>query len=318
MPPPAPPPEPCPPGQPCPPTKVLADAGLAAPEALGGASAVPRPAEDEDAGEGGAKGKRAAAAESPAGAAAAPPLDAATGGATEEASAAAAAAKAAEAAEAEAAATTTASAPGVEAAAERGRLGALRGDLLAVVAGQGRQVGRLVNACPAALLDDGMLDFTLAFGTPGQQAASFARDVAARGPSEARGGLLLLRAPWLLVEAAGGRRLKTNRDGEPTLESSRLLFEVRPRAIRMHLPDCRLLLAGLPERERAAAARASPPTARGGRRRLLRRLFEAQQPPGRGAKRVAAAKRALWSLLRWAAAFGAGVAVGLLARGRVR
>lgn len=51
------------------------------------------------------------------------------------------------------------------------------------------------------------------------QAARLAADVAARGLAEAQGGILMLRAPWLLVEA--GERLKTNRDGEPTLESSR-------------------------------------------------------------------------------------------------
>ena len=51
------------------------------------------------------------------------------------------------------------------------------------------------------------------------QAARLAADVAARGLDEAQGGILLLRAPWLLVE--GRERLKTNRDGEPTLESSR-------------------------------------------------------------------------------------------------
>jgi len=46
--------------------------------------------------------------------------------------------------------------------------------------------------------------------------------VAARGMDEAEGGLLLMRVPWLLVEAA--QRLKTNRDGEPTLESCRCVL----------------------------------------------------------------------------------------------
>jgi diacylglycerol kinase family enzyme len=42
-------------------------------------------------------------------------------------------------------------------------------DLLVLAAGQARQMGRMLNVCPDALLDDGLLDFTLLFGSPGKQ-----------------------------------------------------------------------------------------------------------------------------------------------------
>jgi hypothetical protein len=48
----------------------------------------------------------------------------------------------------------------------------LSGDLLVLAAGQARQMGRMLNVCPDALLDDGLLDFTLLFGSPGKQVRS--------------------------------------------------------------------------------------------------------------------------------------------------
>lgn len=44
----------------------------------------------------------------------------------------------------------------------------LHGDLLVLAAGQARQMGRMINVCPDALLDDGLLDFTVLFGSPGR------------------------------------------------------------------------------------------------------------------------------------------------------
>jgi hypothetical protein len=204
-------------------------------------------------------------------------------------------------------------------------------------------------------------------------------DVAARGLAGASGGMLTLRAPWLLVEARD--RLKTNRDGEPTLESSRwaaataataggpadscqacrarghrprpvggrahraagrslvaasgggaaatpscsnsaasphhpafprLLFEVRPKAIRLHLPDDRLLVSGLPEAERAAAARVSTPARPKHRRAMLRDLLRAQQPPGRMGRRLAGLRRLAARLFGAAVVFAAGFVAGAL------
>lgn len=45
----------------------------------------------------------------------------------------------------------------------------LSGDLLVLAAGQARQMARLPNVCPDALLDDGLINFTLLFGSPGKQ-----------------------------------------------------------------------------------------------------------------------------------------------------
>jgi diacylglycerol kinase family enzyme len=49
------------------------------------------------------------------------------------------------------------------------QVSSMSGDLLVLAAGQARQMGRMVNVCPDALLDDGLLDFTLLFGSPGKQ-----------------------------------------------------------------------------------------------------------------------------------------------------
>jgi diacylglycerol kinase family enzyme len=45
----------------------------------------------------------------------------------------------------------------------------LSGDLLVLAASQARQMGRMINVCPYALLDDGLLDFTLLFGSASRQ-----------------------------------------------------------------------------------------------------------------------------------------------------
>eukprot|EP00878_Enallax_costatus_P007721 GHUV01008082.1.p1 GENE.GHUV01008082.1~~GHUV01008082.1.p1 ORF type:complete len:146 (+),score=39.03 GHUV01008082.1:283-720(+) len=113
-------------------------------------------------------------------------------------------------------------------------------------------MGRMINVCPDALLDDGLLDFTLLFGSPGQQVADLASDILSLGLSQAQGGVQLLRVPWLEVEA--DQDLKCNRDGEPSPPSKRLVFEVLPRRINLHLPDTRLLLEGQALAKEAAAA----------------------------------------------------------------
>lgn len=91
----------------------------------------------------------------------------------------------------------------------------------------------------------------------------------------------------------------------------RLLFEVRPKAIRLHLPDARLLVSGLPECDRDAAHRLVTPACPKRRRRLLRDLLRAQQPPGRVGRRVAALRRAAAKLAWSAVAFVLGYAVGI-------
>jgi hypothetical protein len=138
------------------------------------------------------------------------------------------------------------------------------------------------------------------------QAARLAADVVARGVDEAQGGLLMMRVPWLLVESP--HTLKTNTDGEPIPDSDRLLFEVLPRAIRLHLPDDRLLTAGLPASKRPP--RLVTPDRPQHQRRLLRKLLRAQHPPGHLGKRLAGLKRAAVAAGWLAAVFGVGLVVG--------
>jgi hypothetical protein len=45
----------------------------------------------------------------------------------------------------------------------------MSGDLLVLAVGQARQMGRMFNVW----LDDGLLDFTLLFGSPGKQVRVF-------------------------------------------------------------------------------------------------------------------------------------------------
>lgn len=52
----------------------------------------------------------------------------------------------------------------------------LTADLLMLAAGNSRQMGRRVNVCPDALLDDGLLDFTLMTGS------DFRAEVGGRSP----------------------------------------------------------------------------------------------------------------------------------------
>ncbi|KAF8072371.1 lipid kinase YegS-like [Scenedesmus sp. PABB004] len=263
----------------------------------------------------------------------------------------------------------------------------LRGDLLVLAAGAARQMGRMVNVCPDALLDDGLLDVTLLFGASaggqarvggsamraaaapaarraptaallpvrGAQVAALASDVMASGLGAARSGLRLLRVPWMLLEAPCD--VRCNVDGEPTPPSSRrapravaagaamphargrapaahaarpgsaarrLLFEVLPRRLRLHLPDARLLVEGQGE---AAAAKARDRhwwqahrrralnTGSKPRPGLLLDLWRAQQPPGRLSRALPGLRRLLGSFLRIAGLLALGWALGYSRQG---
>ena len=50
-----------------------------------------------------------------------------------------------------------------------GNTARLKGDMLVLAVGQCRQMGRMVNVCPDALLDDGLLDVVVTFGSLGEQ-----------------------------------------------------------------------------------------------------------------------------------------------------
>jgi hypothetical protein len=97
----------------------------------------------------------------------------------------------------------------------------------------------------------------------------------------------------------------------PSARHPRLLFEVRPAALRLHLPDTRMLVDGLPSASDRAAARHLVTPARPQQpRRLLRDLLAARQPPGLRARAVARLARLMRRLVWSAALVAAGYMVG--------
>lgn len=120
----------------------------------------------------------------------------------------------------------------------RGPNFAWEGDFLALGIGNGRQAGGGHLLCPQACIDDGLLDICI---VPAPQ------DLVGTLGTLLSGGMLGLesisvraRLPWLELEAPEG--LDINLDGEP-LESRRLRFAARARALRLHLPEYSALLA---------------------------------------------------------------------------
>src|SRR5471032_3538788 len=112
-----------------------------------------------------------------------------------------------------------------------------KGDLLALGIGNGRQAGGGHPLCPEALVDDGLLDISI-LPAP-QEMIGTLRELMTGG-----WGLdnLFVRArlPWVEIKVSEG--LYLNLDGEPLLSES-LRFEVRPAALRVHLPEGSPLLS---------------------------------------------------------------------------
>jgi lipid kinase YegS len=112
------------------------------------------------------------------------------------------------------------------------------GEFLALGIGNGRQAGGGHLLCPHAQVDDGLLDICI---------VPAAEDVVGTLGTLLSGGLnglqsvsLSARLPWLEIEAPEG--LDFNLDGEP-MESTRLRFCARPKALRVHLPQGSPLLS---------------------------------------------------------------------------
>ncbi|MFZ5956138.1 lipid kinase YegS [Pseudomonas knackmussii] len=105
-----------------------------------------------------------------------------------------------------------------------------RGEFLALGIGNGRQAGGGHPLCADALADDGLLDLSI-LPKPGDLLATLGSLLGSGGGL--RELLVRARLPW--VELDAGEGLAINLDGEP-LEARRARFEVRPAAIRLHLP----------------------------------------------------------------------------------
>ncbi|HTN30383.1 MAG TPA: lipid kinase YegS, partial [Pseudomonas sp.] len=114
-----------------------------------------------------------------------------------------------------------------------------QGDFLALGIGNGRQAGGGHALCPNATIDDGLLDLFL-IPAP-QDAGETLRVLLGGGMLGLDTVAITARLPWLEVEAPEG--LDLNLDGEP-LHSARVRFDVRRRALRLHLPADSPLLTG--------------------------------------------------------------------------
>lgn len=109
-----------------------------------------------------------------------------------------------------------------------------QGSFYALAVGNGRQAGNGIPFCPEARLDDGLLDVALMPDIPPEQRFDRFRQLLSNGLPAIERALVTTRVSWLEVEVLSG--LFVNLDGEPT-QSSELRFEVRPAAIRLHLPE---------------------------------------------------------------------------------
>ncbi|GLC61166.1 hypothetical protein PLESTB_001725400 [Pleodorina starrii] len=117
----------------------------------------------------------------------------------------------------------------------------IREEVLNLTAGNSRQLASMVQACPDALLDDGLLDITYVTGGAVEGATRLVGEILSRGLDDAQpANVHILRVPWIEVAVEDQDPDLTwpgNRDGEPVPPSRRFLLEALPRRIKMHLPD---------------------------------------------------------------------------------
>jgi len=107
------------------------------------------------------------------------------------------------------------------------------GAFLVLAVGNGRQAGGGHQLCPAAKLDDGLLDIHLLPQVPKEEIPEALRLLLRDGIAGVRRALVPARLPWLEIETE--ESLQINLDGEP-LTSTRFRFEILPRRLSMRLP----------------------------------------------------------------------------------
>lgn len=118
------------------------------------------------------------------------------------------------------------------------------GEFIALGIGNGRQAGGGQVLCPAAVLDDDLLELTVVPSLEGQVGATIAT-LATRGRQAALDRVAVrAQLPW--VELSADAPFFLNLDGEP-VEADRFRVDCVARRVRMHLPDaCPLLLKSRP------------------------------------------------------------------------
>ncbi|GIL78102.1 hypothetical protein Vretifemale_7536 [Volvox reticuliferus] len=114
-------------------------------------------------------------------------------------------------------------------------------EVLNLTAGNSRQVASMLQACPDALLDDGLLDVTYVTGGAVESATALVGEILARGLDGAQpDNVRILRVPWIEVTLEAQDPDLTwpgNRDGEAVPPARKFLLEALPRRIAMHLPE---------------------------------------------------------------------------------
>ncbi len=137
---------------------------------------------------------------------------------------------------------------GAQRAELRGPGVAWSGELLALGVGNARLAGGGLPVCPAAMIDDGMLDVAVLPSLGEPDAITLLEALAVGGFAGLETQVQRARVPWLEIESDD--EVHVNVDGEP-LRARTLRFDVLPRAIRVHLPPSSPLLS--PRRRRSRA-----------------------------------------------------------------
>ncbi|KAG2495532.1 hypothetical protein HYH03_006475 [Edaphochlamys debaryana] len=116
----------------------------------------------------------------------------------------------------------------------------IKDEVLNLTAGNSRQLASMVQACPDALLDDGLLDITYITGAASTTASTVVGEILSQGLDDVRpSNVHMMRVPWVEVtveDPDASLEWPGNRDGEPVPSGRKFLLEALPRRVAMHLP----------------------------------------------------------------------------------
>lgn len=118
------------------------------------------------------------------------------------------------------------------------------GGFIALGIGNGRQAGGGQALCPAARIDDGVLDVTIVPELTGEFGATVATLLSEGKHAALERVAVRAQLPW--VEIDSGEEFTLNLDGEP-VKSRHFRIECVPGRVRMHLPEHSWLLGQTPD-----------------------------------------------------------------------